>query len=582
MIIKYNGGGGLKALASDVLKSQGGDWSSITNLVGSQMAQSGGNSNGYWGNGGAEAVGGVVSQAPELLKNIKAGGGVGWGAAMNAAASLIDPMVKEGTTESGEYGDLTKKIDGFYDKGADVLLNSGNPLGMVIGGAMKLNAVAGDAISNQSINGRALGTSGNTKSDAILGSAFFESNLGALNAYFGEDMNELEYDKKAWDTVGSSYAGSQKSVKDASDNTGGRYGWLSTITGEYQKDLEQNKEADRQQTMVSKISDEATENSQIASSTLQEATMNQQKKLQGQSFTFRVQKGMKLPTKEDIQKTKKLLEEPKIIHQDYTMVYQVDDDITFVYKDGGKSKNKNEKPKTRSIEELIQYAKEVNPRFIQRMSEPLRYIRINTKNENGDSMWDHATHMMNYRDNIVYPMIQEINGKLHMFNNEDEAFEYAKATENVLNFDSEDEAKLFAVSDKDENGNYFGYKLGWPEFFETSPIDVKEESSVDKFKEGGKMNIIPEGELHARLHHMEQEGITKKGIPVISIEEGGEVIQHAEIERNEIIFHLELTQKLEQLMEDGSDEAAIEAGKLLVDEILNNTEDRTGLLNEVE
>jgi hypothetical protein len=34
-------------------------------------------------------------------------------------------------------------------------------------------------------------------------------------------------------------------------------------------------EADRQQTMVSKISDEATENAQIASSTLQEATMNQ-------------------------------------------------------------------------------------------------------------------------------------------------------------------------------------------------------------------------------------------------------------------------------------------------------------------
>ena len=103
-----------------------------------------------------------------------------------------------------------------------------------------------------------------------------------------------------------------------------------------------------------------------------------------------------------------------------------------------------------------------------------------------------------------------------------------------------------------------------------------------KFKEGGKMNIIPEGELHARLHHMEQDGITKKGIPVISIEEGGEVVQHAEIERNEIIFHLELTKKLEELMEDGSDEAAIEAGKLLVDEILNNTEDRTGLLNEVE
>jgi hypothetical protein len=45
---------------------------------------------------------------------------------------------------------------------------------------------------------------------------------------------------------------------------------------------------------------------------------------------------------------------------------------------------------------------------------------------------------------------------------------------------------------------------------------------------------------------------------------------------------LEVTKKLEELMEDGSEEAALEAGKLLADEILNNTEDRTGLLNEIE
>jgi hypothetical protein len=35
-------------------------------------------------------------------------------------------------------------------------------------------------------------------------------------------------------------------------------------------------------------------------------------------------------------------------------------------------------------------------------------------------------------------------------------------------------------------------------------------------------------------------------------------------------------------MEDGSDEAAIEAGKLLVHEILENTVDNAGLLNKVE
>ena len=111
--------------------------------------------------------------------------------------------------------------------------------------------------------------------------------------------------------------------------------------------------------------------------------------------------------------------------------------------------------------------------------------------------------------------------------------------------------------------------------------EFKEE--IPEFKEGGKMNVIPEGSLHARLHHMENaEGLTKKGIPVVSIAEGGQMEQQAEIELNEIIFRLEVTQELEKLMEDGSDNAAIEAGKLLVKEIFENTDDRTGLLKSLE
>jgi len=74
------------------------------------------------------------------------------------------------------------------------------------------------------------------------------------------------------------------------------------------------------------------------------------------------------------------------------------------------------------------------------------------------------------------------------------------------------------------------------------------------------------------------EEYTQKGIPVI--DNKGE--QQAEIELNEIIFNLEVTKKLEELCEDGSDEAAIEAGKLLVQEILFNTEDRTGLINTLK
>lgn len=110
---------------------------------------------------------------------------------------------------------------------------------------------------------------------------------------------------------------------------------------------------------------------------------------------------------------------------------------------------------------------------------------------------------------------------------------------------------------------------------------------VAGFKNGGAVNVIPEGALHAHKHHLEDvddkfEDVTTKGIPVITEEKGGDIKQHAEVEREEIIFNLEVTKQLEKLMKDGSDDAAIEAGKLLVHEILENTVDNTGLLNTVE
>lgn len=110
---------------------------------------------------------------------------------------------------------------------------------------------------------------------------------------------------------------------------------------------------------------------------------------------------------------------------------------------------------------------------------------------------------------------------------------------------------------------------------------------VAGFKNGGAVNVIPDGALHAHKHHLENvdekfEDVTAKGIPVITEEKGGDIKQHAEVEREEIIFNLEVTKQLEKLMQDGSDEAAIEAGKLLVYEILENTVDNTGLLNTVE
>lgn len=138
-----------------------------------------------------------------------------------------------------------------------------------------------------------------------------------------------------------------------------------------------------------------------------------------------------------------------------------------------------------------------------------------------------------------------------------------------------------------------GGRISWQyDDWEPTIIDDEwEPTIIDFFEDGGKIeeskkeslsnqqNVIPEGALHARKHHMENtEGLTQKGIPVI--DNKGE--QQAEIELNEIIFNLEVTKKLEELYKDGSDEAAIEAGKLLVQEILFNTKDRTGLIKTLK
>ena len=152
-------------------------------------------------------------------------------------------------------------------------------------------------------------------------------------------------------------------------------------------------------------------------------------------------------------------------------------------------------------------------------------------------------------------------------------------------------------------------ELNWelPEFKEGGSVELMEELEwIPEFKFGSHIdntskdykvgnldisieettqkNVIPEGALHKNKHHMEHaEGLTKKGIPVI--DEDGE--QQAEIEHSEIIFTLEVTKKLEEYYdifysEESSnkekEQAALDAGKLLVYQILENTEDRTGLI----
>lgn len=118
-------------------------------------------------------------------------------------------------------------------------------------------------------------------------------------------------------------------------------------------------------------------------------------------------------------------------------------------------------------------------------------------------------------------------------------------------------------------------------------IEVSEEKSV-----------IPEGALHKNKHEDFELDTTEKGIPVITVKDDNvetleeiqaqsdTVVQHAEIEHNEIIFSKELTDFIEdnrkKWHESEDPDICLEVGKRLVKEIMENTNDNTGLIDKLE
>ena len=79
---------------------------------------------------------------------------------------------------------------------------------------------------------------------------------------------------------------------------------------------------------------------------------------------------------------------------------------------------------------------------------------------------------------------------------------------------------------------------------------VVEELDVQKFAEGG--SILPVGKLHKELNHMQElgeqfEDLTRKGIPVVTVDESGNLTQIAEIEHSEIILSKKITDQIESL-----------------------------------
>lgn len=121
-------------------------------------------------------------------------------------------------------------------------------------------------------------------------------------------------------------------------------------------------------------------------------------------------------------------------------------------------------------------------------------------------------------------------------------------------------------------------------------IQSNHQKETEKLQNGGVIgvdqSVLPTGALHKELHHIEDvnpelaEEITRKGIPVVTIDENGEFQQVAEVERDELIFSKSITDEIERLRKIGDDNAMIECGRLVSEEIIENTQDNTGQITE--
>lgn len=516
-----------------------------------------------------------VEKVQSQIKRTNVSSAIGQG-----SAALINGVGQAfASKQQAMDSDLTKTADTAYYGIAETAKSMG-PIGQAVGSIMGIAKGAGDII--QELGG---GTDQQTKTDKWMDSAFFSWNIGMINGFAGKNTQEFGVDQDIISQVGSSYGGTVDTVADAAEKAGKKYGLFSTKARK-KADAAINK-ARTKQNLMGDIADDASDQRLAVQSMGEQAGLAYSLMTSGgydQKYTYAAKHGG-------------LLEWNPIIELDWTPTVEWEPQIELnwelpTFKEGGNIDINEELEwipelqsgnKIRTIEELIEYAKQKNPRFIQRLSEEPRGIKFTDDGGNeaeGSHYLEWATD--DEGNAIVYPRIQEMeDGSLKFFPS-NEAYKRAIDNKNILIM-SPEEAGIFFAEDPEYTT---AYKKGWPDFFKK----FKKGGSIGDFdipeiEETTQKNVIPEGALHKNKHHMEHaEGLTKKGIPVI--DDDGE--QQAEIEHSEIIFTLEVTKKLEEYYEifysDESsnkekEQAALEAGKLLVYQILENTEDRTGLID---
>lgn len=522
---------------------------------------------------GAGKIGSSIKMISQANKGVKAGlegaksakmGGIG--ATIGAASDLVGSFMPQKTEYDGAKGDITQTMDSVYDGISDAAMSLG-PVGMLAGGALLgkgLNALGG-------------GTDGMTSTDAILGSSFLSlTPLGLVNGFGGKKADTITKDNEAFAQVGSSYTGSESSVNDALQKSGKKYGLLSS--GARKRANEEIAEAKRQQSIISDISQDVQDRTAIRTAM---AAINGNRRgfhMQGgyDQAAIRVgRQGMPI----------ELLEKARTIIKAQQGTKTLDPFQVYL-----QSLPENQRDSTNyRVKDYWEY--NGRPKDFEEAKRKGMFVEQEDFDDTGKSLgksWHGFTVAENpntgeleFMKSSSHPTIQK---ELDWYNSDDGAdfrsqYELVKTEPYYKYVKRKTPIKQEAPQHK--NGGSI------IELISETTISLVDPLNVPGFQNGGSINVIPDGALHARKHNMNLDGITEKGIPVVSEKDNGKIEQQAEIEKEEVIFRLEVTQKLEELekkyySEEASqkekDEYALEAGKLITEELLHNTKDNAGLL----
>lgn len=494
-----------------------------------------------------KAVNGLSKSAANMATGT-AGSTVKPGGGLFSKANIGNTMSKAGGyadmigsfIPKKEQSALTTGLNQGYDAAAN-MISSVPGVGTIVGGAMKIGGMLSDGLTALGV-----GTDQMTTTDKILDSKFMKlTPMGLVNAFGAKKADTIYKDNETWEQQGSAYGGSMAKVDDALTKSGKKYGAFSGKAR--RKANAQIAEAKRQQNLVSDINQEAQD--AFAASNYSGIGLRNELALSGGYRNMAVgRNGMKI----------------------------LDAESQWAREVLNKAREVNRLQKGGRVDGITGAAPKIT---FESWYETVPSDRNDTTSYNLRRAFELAPReeLEAWRTSSVEDLR---NGKNHLnsvyLNPKTGIYEFMKAKNHpTLKYELEwynskdpEAIKFRNAYDLDMSGDYYKYV-------------------PKKFAEGGKVNVIPDGALHAHKHHLEDispeyEQVTSKGIPVVTEEEGGKLKQHAEIERNEIIFRLEVTKKLEELMKDGSDDAAIEAGKLLAHEIINNTVDNTGLMEVVE